>query len=173
MNWALTFECKGRWLGLIDTWPSSKIWVLFQFVEDKLVDYCRLGLFKTLDQRTAALVGWARRYIVGWLGWFPFSVDVDKCVCVCVWVSSSRCRHMKYLDVWCRHRLFHLPILTKYWILGIKEPGMYYALLLDWKRNSSTLFKITRYLKTMRDGKFSFFVAVIIYDQPMPMLDEL
>lgn len=116
MNWALTFECKGRWLGLIDTWPSSKIWVLFQFVEDKLVDYCRLGLFKTLDQRTAALVGWARRYIVGWLGWFPFSEDVDKCVGVCVWVSSSRCRNMKVFR--CRHRLFHLPILTNYWILG-------------------------------------------------------
>ena len=29
------------------------------------VDYCRLGLFKTLYQRTAALVGWARRYTVG------------------------------------------------------------------------------------------------------------
>ena len=50
---------------------------------------------------------------------------------------------------------------------------MYYALLLDWERNSSTIFKITRYLKTMRDVKFSVFVAVIIYDQPMPMLGEL
>ena len=113
VNWSLTFKCKGRWLGV------DRFSAIFQesgcYFNLWRMNWLIIAGWDSSKPWTKGLQLWwgkARRSNYCWddlAGSFQW-MYINVCVCVCVWDSSSRCRNNEVFG--CRHRYFHLTILS-------------------------------------------------------------